>query len=37
MRHNDLKLDNILLNEISLSPVAVLDWDQCTRSDPLFF
>jgi aminoglycoside phosphotransferase (APT) family kinase protein len=34
--HNDLKLDNILLNETSLSPMAVLDWDQCTRGDPLF-
>ncbi|MGU7778636.1 phosphotransferase family protein [Burkholderia sp. PU8-34] len=34
--HNDLKLDNILLNEASLSPVAVLDWDQCTRGSPLF-
>jgi aminoglycoside phosphotransferase (APT) family kinase protein len=34
--HNDLKLDNILLDEASLKPVAVLDWDQCTRGHSLF-
>jgi aminoglycoside phosphotransferase (APT) family kinase protein len=34
--HNDLKLDNILLDGTSLNPVAVLDWDQCTRGDALF-
>jgi aminoglycoside phosphotransferase (APT) family kinase protein len=34
--HNDLKLDNILLNATTLEPVAVLDWDQCTRGDSLF-
>jgi len=34
--HNDLKLDNILLDGSSLDAVAILDWDQCTRGDPLF-
>ena len=34
--HNDMKLDNILLDGRSLAPVAVLDWDQCTRGDALF-
>jgi len=34
--HNDLKLDNILLDGTDLHPVAVLDWDQCTRGDVLF-
>lgn len=34
--HNDIKLDNILLDGRSLSPVAVLDWDQSTRGDALF-
>ena len=34
--HNDIKLDNILLDGQSLTPVAVLDWDQCTRGDSLF-
>lgn len=34
--HNDLKLDNILLDAVTLAPVAVLDWDQCTRGDSLF-
>ena len=34
--HNDFKLDNVLLNSNSLTPVAVLDWDQGTRGDPLF-
>jgi aminoglycoside phosphotransferase (APT) family kinase protein len=33
--HNDLKLDNILL-DTALQPIAVLDWDQCTRGDSLF-
>jgi aminoglycoside phosphotransferase (APT) family kinase protein len=35
--HNDYKLDNVLLSQ-SAPPeaVAVLDWDQCTRGDPLF-
>lgn len=34
--HNDLKLDNVLLDGRTLAPVAVLDWDQCTRGDALF-
>ena len=34
--HNDLKLDNVLLDGLTLAPVAVLDWDQCTRGDALF-
>jgi aminoglycoside phosphotransferase (APT) family kinase protein len=34
--HNDMKLDNILLDGQTLNPVAVLDWDQCTRGDSLF-
>ena len=34
--HNDFKLNNIILNPADLSPVAVVDWDQGTRGDPLF-
>lgn len=34
--HNDFKLDNVILNPRDLSPVAVVDWDQGTRGDPLF-
>lgn len=34
--HNDLKLDNILIDETDLKPLAVLDWDQGTRGDCLF-
>ncbi len=34
--HNDFKLDNVLLDPDTLDPVAVLDWDQGTRGDPLF-
>ena len=34
--HNDFKLDNLLLDEATLAPVAVLDWDMGTRGDPLF-
>ena len=34
--HNDFKLNNIILNPEDLSPVAVVDWDQGTRGDPLF-
>lgn len=33
--HNDFKLDNIILTS-QLKPVAVIDWDQGTRGDPLF-
>lgn len=34
--HNDFKLDNVLIDTATLRPMAVLDWDQCTRGDPLF-
>ena len=34
--HNDFKLDNIMWsNSNPLDPVAVFDWDMCTRGDPL--
>lgn len=34
--HNDYKLDNLLLSANDpAAPVAVLDWDMCTRGDPL--
>ncbi len=34
--HNDFKLDNILVARDDLArAVAVLDWDMCTRGDPL--
>jgi aminoglycoside phosphotransferase (APT) family kinase protein len=34
--HNDFKLNNMILDPAELSPVAVVDWDQGTRGDPLF-
>ncbi len=34
--HNDFKLNNMVLDPRDLSPVAVVDWDQGTRGDPLF-
>jgi aminoglycoside phosphotransferase (APT) family kinase protein len=34
--HNDFKLNNMILNPEDLSPVAIVDWDQGTRGDPLF-
>ncbi len=34
--HNDFKLNNIILDPDQLSPLAVVDWDQGTRGDPLF-
>jgi aminoglycoside phosphotransferase (APT) family kinase protein len=39
--HNDYKLDNIVWKETAatgapLEPAALLDWDMCTRGDPLF-
>jgi aminoglycoside phosphotransferase (APT) family kinase protein len=34
--HCDVKLDNMILDARSLAPVAVVDWDQSTRGDPLF-
>ncbi|MBU6498193.1 MAG: phosphotransferase family protein [Rhodospirillales bacterium] len=34
--HNDFKLDNLLVDPADPArPVAVLDWDMCTRGDPL--
>ena len=34
--HNDYKLDNVLLSlDENWRPEAVLDWDMCTRGDPL--
>ncbi len=34
--HNDYKLDNILVGSLDPAvPAAVLDWDMCTRGDPL--
>lgn len=34
--HNDFKLNNLILDPHDLHPVAVVDWDQGTRGDPLF-
>jgi aminoglycoside phosphotransferase (APT) family kinase protein len=34
--HNDFKLNNIILDPKTLEPIAVVDWDQGTRGDPLF-
>ncbi len=34
--HNDFKLDNLILDPRDLAAVAVIDWDQGTRGDPLF-
>jgi aminoglycoside phosphotransferase (APT) family kinase protein len=39
--HNDFKLNNIIWDATAaeggpLAPVALLDWDMCTRGDPLF-
>ena len=35
--HNDYKLNNIILKpEAPIEPLALLDWDMCTRGDPLF-
>lgn len=34
--HCDFKLDNMILNPETLSPVALVDWDMGTRGDPLF-
>lgn len=34
--HNDFKLDNLLVSHADPAiPVALLDWDMCTRGDPL--
>ena len=34
--HNDFKLDNVLLHPNRFTPVAVVDWDMCTRGCPLY-
>ena len=34
--HGDFKLDNLILDETTLQPNAIVDWDQGTRGDPLF-
>lgn len=35
--HNDFKLNNIILKpDAPTEPLALLDWDMCTRGDPLF-
>jgi len=35
--HNDYKLNNIILKpDAPTEPLALLDWDMCTRGDPLF-
>ncbi len=34
--HNDFKLDNIMWSKFEeITPVALFDWDMCTRGDPL--
>lgn len=34
--HNDFKLDNIMWSNVDpFDPIAVFDWDMCTRGDPL--
>jgi aminoglycoside phosphotransferase (APT) family kinase protein len=33
--HSDFKLDNIILDPVTLEPRAVIDWDMGTRGDPL--
>ena len=34
--HNDFKLDNVILDVERFTPVAVVDWDMCTRGCPLY-
>ena len=34
--HNDFKLDNVILDAEHFTPVAVVDWDMCTRGCPLY-
>jgi aminoglycoside phosphotransferase (APT) family kinase protein len=34
--HSDFKLDNMILEPVTLAPVAVIDWDMGTRGDPLW-
>ncbi len=33
--HSDFKLDNVILDPVTLAPCAVIDWDMGTRGDPL--
>jgi aminoglycoside phosphotransferase (APT) family kinase protein len=33
--HSDFKLDNLIVDPVSLAPRAVIDWDMGTRGDPL--
>src|SRR5438132_7871520 len=33
--HSDFKLDNIILDPLTLAPKAVIDWDMGTRGDPM--
>lgn len=34
--HSDFKLDNLILDPVTLAPRAIVDWDMGTRGDPLF-
>lgn len=34
--HNDFKLDNVIVDPITLKPRAVLDWDMSTLGSPFF-
>jgi len=34
--HNDFKLDNVILDPATLTPVAVIDWDMGTRGTQLY-
>lgn len=34
--HNDFKLDNVIVDPVSLKPRAVLDWDMSTLGSPFF-
>jgi len=34
--HSDFKLDNMVFDGATLTPVAVIDWDMGTRGDPLW-
>ncbi len=34
--HNDFKIDNLAFDPDTLEPLALYDWDLCTRADPLF-
>ena len=34
--HNDFKLENVILDAERFTPVAIIDWDMCTRGCPLY-